>query len=223
MSSSEAVRARALVMIAGLVARPVLRARDLVVARRDPIVRRAYLSLWRAERSLPPYEPSFEAVRRTRGGGLSVASLVWGETPLATAVESLERAGVGPSSTVLDLGAGRGMVLLAARMLGARARGIEIDPRRADPARQILQDAGADLVVGDVREAPLDEATHVWLSWTCMDAALRRTIDEKLAALRSGTRVVALTWPPGPAFSVVARERALFPWGFVDVLLAERR
>lgn len=210
-------------MFTGLAARPVLRGRDLLAARRDPVVRRAYLSLWRAERSVSPHEPSFEAVRRAQGQGLSSSSLVWGETPLAVAVELLARAGVGPASTVVDLGAGRGMVLLAARLLGARARGVELDPRRTEPARPILAAAGAELITGDARDASLEEATHVWLSWTCMDPELRGALQKKLARLPAGTRVVALTWAPGPPFAVLESRRALFPWGFTDVLLAERR
>jgi hypothetical protein len=212
----------ALVAVRALVARPVLRARDLMVAGRDPAVRRAYLSLWRAERSVPPQAPSFEAIRAARAVGVPAEALVWGETPLSLAASLLARAGVGPASTVIDLGAGRGMVLLAARLLGAQARGVELDPRRVGPAREALERAGAELAVGDALEAPLAGATHLWLSWTCMPEPTRGALVHRLRALPPGVRVVSTTWHPGPGFATLYQGTARFAWGSGDVFVVEK-
>jgi hypothetical protein len=215
------IRTMSRALFAGLVVQPALRARDRVVVRAFPFeIANAWRTLWRLDRDLPPHTPSFEAVRRGQGTGLSAEALTWGETPLATAIKLLKDAGVTSSSTVVDLGAGRGMVLLAARALGARARGVELDARRVGPAQGALQAVGAELVVGDAREANVDDATHVWLSWTCMPAELREELASKLD--RPGLVVIAMTWELPPAFAVVQRARAWFPWGPTDVVIAQR-
>ncbi len=208
----------------GLAVRPLLRARDLAVAARHRAVRRACLALWRLDRALPPHRPSPAGVAAAAAAGLPREALTWGETPLATAVDVLRAAGVDARSTVVDLGAGRGTVLLAARLLGAQARGVELDPLRADPARAVVAAAGAALEIGDARAFPLDGATHVWVAWTCMPDEVRAALGERLAALPPGTRVIALTWdPPAGAFDVERRAPAAFSWGRATVIRARRR
>lgn len=191
---------------------------------------RAYAAIWRAERGVPPHAPSFEAVRVARCGALSIDALTWGETPFVLALDLLRRAGAGPGSTVLDLGAGRGMVLLASHALGAAARGVELDPRRVRPVKDTLAAVGASLVEGDARTVSLEGVTHVWLSWTCMPKTLRAELVRLLEGLTSGARVVCFTWPlhdehepARGAFALLHTERRRFPWGITEVMLVERR
>ena len=218
------VAAGARAVLWGLGVRPLLRARDLAVASRNGAIARAYRKLWRLERALPPHQASPRGVDDAERAGLSREALTWGETPLATAVDLLASAGVTSSSTVVDLGAGRGMVLLAARLLRANARGVELDPMRAEPAQPILTDVGGALSVGDARSYELAGATHVWLAWTCMPHDVRATLSERVAQLPAGTRVVALTWdPPSSSFEVIGRARARFSWGTATVITAERK
>lgn len=223
------MRATVSAVLAASVARPFFRVRDLAAVWREPVLRGAYHEIWRAHRRAPPHKLAFEAVRRVRAQGIDAGALTWGETPFSTARDVLRDAGVGPDSTVVDLGAGRGMVLLAARALGACARGVELDSARVWPVRDALARAGVDLAVGDAREADIRAATHIWLSWTCMPSALRAALVERLDALAVGARVVSLTWSPvahagdGSAPLALVREtRRLFPWGWVDVIISER-
>lgn len=188
----------------------MLFARDLAVAARNRAILAAYLRLARIHRAIPPHDAS-----------IAGDELTWGETPLATAVDFLRAANVTSTSRVVDLGAGRGMVLLAARLLGASARGVELDPRRALPAVDVLANIGATLVVGDARDANLDDATHVFAAWTCMTPETRAVIAERIPR---DTTLIALTWdPPSSSFAVIARNEASFSWGRATVVTARRR
>lgn len=202
----------------GLTVRPFFIARDRLVPLADPAVRAAARALRRATE---PRE-RFESVLAARQAALPPEARTWGETPLSVARTLLREAGVGPASTVVDLGAGRGAVLLAARALGAAARGCEIDPARARAIEGPLAACGVTLDIADARAWQLGAPTHVWLSWITWPAPLRAEVCARLAALRLGTRVVALTWAPSGPYRVLSERRRLLPWGVVDVVVAER-
>jgi hypothetical protein len=214
-------QARALLVGAG--ARAFFFARDVRAARTlDAPVREA----WRALRALPPaHRTSFEAVRRAREAGLPAEALTFGDTPLSVALTLLGAAGVGQGAVVVDPLAGRGAVLLAARALGAQARGVELDGAHVDLAAPLVARAGAQLAQGDARTHDYAGATCVYLAWTCLDAPTRAAVVDRIVQrCASGARIVALTWPPTHAHVVVEREeRAWFPWGRVDVVTATAR
>jgi SAM-dependent methyltransferase len=73
--------------------------------------------------------------------------------------ESLREACVGPGDVFVDLGAGLGKVVAAAKKTGAVARGIEIQPELAARARAL----GIDVVCADARDADLDDGTVFYL------------------------------------------------------------
>jgi SAM-dependent methyltransferase len=116
------------------------------------------------------------------------------EPSSAEAVRAMvDLAGVGPSDVVFDLGCGDGRVLVEAARRGARAIGVEIDPRLAATARENARAAGvADRVEvreGDLFEADLTGATAVLLFlWPHVNLKLRPKL---LAELRPGTRIVS--------------------------------
>ena len=58
--------------------------------------------------------------------GLWLREAMYGETPVHTALWLFWKAGLGKGGQLVDLGAGRGRTLLAARWLGAGARGVEL-------------------------------------------------------------------------------------------------
>lgn len=87
-------------------------------------------------------------------------------------VRALARAGVGPGSTVLDVGAGRGRLVAALRRRGYRAEGIDPWPRGGDVARRSVEQHRADdldaVVLWHVLEHVKDpraalERTQSWL------------------------------------------------------------
>jgi SAM-dependent methyltransferase len=80
---------------------------------------------------------------------------------------ALERSGVGPDTTLVDLGSGLGkVVLLAALLTGTRACGVEIDPHlvaRAASAAASLGIANAQFLHGDIRHAAIPSADAYYL------------------------------------------------------------
>lgn len=211
-------------MLLGAGARAVFLPADWLALRRHDEVRRAWWQLRRAAGARPPHRPSFEAIRSAQAAGLQAGALTFGDTPVSLAIALLRGAGVTTGDVLLDPLAGRGHVLLAARSLGAQARGLEIDGAHVGVAAEILAAAGAVLETGDARFADFSAATCVYLAWTCLAVDARARIGERLAALTPGTRVIALTWEPSSScFAVVARSRRRFPWGLADVIYARRR
>lgn len=114
-------------------------------------------------------------------------------TPRATVYEMLRLAEVGPSDVVYDLGSGDGrIVIAAARDFGARAIGIEIDPRLVAQSASAAAQAGvADRVRflrQDLFATDLSEATVVTLY---LSPNLNLKLRPALLQLKPGTRVVS--------------------------------
>ena len=171
-----------------------------------------------------PYsETGFDRVHLARRANLSKRELVYGETPVFTALRFFRKAGVTRSSSVLDLGAGRGRVLIAARALGAQAKGIELLPEHIQEAAAPLTRIGASLEQGRSQDFRQDNASHVFIAWTCMGEQNRLDLLESLNRLREGTIVIVVTWPiHDPAFCLLSEDRYLFSWGICDLYVYQR-
>jgi SAM-dependent methyltransferase len=113
------------------------------------------------------------------------------------AVEAMLRiANVGPDDTVIDLGSGDGRIAItAARVFGARALGVDLDPQRireANENRRGLPPAVAERVTfrqQNIFDTPLAEATVVTLYLLpTVNLQLRGRLFEQL---KPGTRVVS--------------------------------
>jgi SAM-dependent methyltransferase len=116
----------------------------------------------------------------------------------------LTLAHVTPDDVVYDLGSGDGrIVILAAQKYGARAVGIELDPRLVDISRQVARDGEvtnrATFIEGDLFQADISKATVVTLY---LSYSINRRLEPKLRSeLRPGTRIVSHqfsmgTWTP---------------------------
>jgi SAM-dependent methyltransferase len=121
----------------------------------------------------------------------------WVPTPMDMVRKMLELAEVGPEDLVYDLGCGDGRTLYtAARVYGARAVGIEIDPLRYVWCQAMVIIMGlrdrVRIVYGDFFRHDLSEATVV----TCyLLQDTNKKLEEKLKQeLRSGSRVVSNTF-----------------------------
>src|SRR5687767_13346172 len=104
----------------------------------------------------------------------------------------LQLAGVGPADVVYDLGSGDGRIpIIAAQKYGARAVGIEIDPRLVEISRRIAYEAEVatrvSFQVGDLFEADLSKATVIT---TYLSGSIMKILEPKLRALQPGTRIV---------------------------------
>lgn len=115
----------------------------------------------------------------------------------------LRLAGTGPQDYVIDLGSGDGRIVIAAARHGARAHGIELDPRLVEKSRENARAAGvadkASFQQGDVLVTDISKATvvTVYLLPSLLYRLQARFIDE----LKPGTRVVShafplLSWKP---------------------------
>jgi len=140
-------------------------------------------------------------------------------TPQTVVYQMLELARVTAADVVYDLGSGDGRIpILAAQRYGARAVGIEIDPRLIEISSQVAHDNELDGRVvfreADLFEADVSAATVVTLYLSsAVNARLERTLKRQL---RVGARIVSRefgmgTWTPD---KVVRADdgTALFLW-----------
>jgi SAM-dependent methyltransferase len=125
--------------------------------------------------------------------------VIWMPTsdPLVQAM--LDMAGVNSNDVVYDLGAGDGRIAIeAARVYGARAVGIEYNPKLADFARQNVKQAGLQdkvtIITGDIFEEDFSHATVVTLY---LLESLNIRLKPTLLKMKPGTRVVSNSFGMG--------------------------
>lgn len=208
-------------VIVALLLRAVFRIVDGAALLHAPALWRAW---WVGWRGLPsPYRADFASTLAARARGVPEGDLVYGESFVVVARRLLRSVGVGEGSVVVDLGCGRGAALVAARALGAQARGIELSATSVAVVAPALAAAGVDVIVGDAGAVEVDDATHVWLAWATWSDATRARVAVRLRTLRPGAIVVSVVHAvDDAAFVVVARSRAPFSWGIADVVVSRR-
>jgi SAM-dependent methyltransferase len=129
----------------------------------------------------------------------------------------LQLAGVGADDVVYDLGSGDGRIpIIAAQKYGARAVGIELDPRLVELSWRIANEAEVahrvKFIVGDLFEADLSQATVVT---TYLSQSMMKLLEPRLRSLAPGTRIVAHQFPfPRwePDRRIKVDESELFLW-----------
>lgn len=125
--------------------------------------------------------------------------VMWMPTANELVSEMLEIAQVNATDVVYDLGAGDGKIPIeAARRFGARAVGIEFNPKMAALARRNAQQAGVSdrvtIITGDIFEEDFSHATVVTLYLlTELNIKLKPT----LLAMKPGTRIASNTFAMG--------------------------
>lgn len=144
-------------------------------------------------------------------------------TPQEVVDKMLEMAKVGKNDTLFDLGCGDGrIVVTAAKKLGARGTGIDIDPTRIAEAKENAKKAGvserAQFRVGDLFKTDFSSATVVTLY-------LLPTINAKLRPqlwkqLKVGTRVVSHAFDMGTEWPAERTEevdgRTIYYWTITE-------
>ncbi len=209
-------------MLVGLLTRVT----DALLLLARPRLLKPYVGLWLAERLRSPYRArrSFEVVRALQTTGQRFRELIYGETPLMTALWMFRAAGLGRGHRLVDLGAGRGRVLIAARWLGAEALGVELLASHVESVRRWLEPAGMTLVQGDAAQADLGGATHVFTNWLALTPQTKAKLVERFRTCPPGTRFITVAYPIEAAdFPQLSRHRLLFTWGFEFVWVHEYR
>lgn len=144
-------------------------------------------------------------------------------TPQDVVDKMLAMAKVGKNDTLFDLGCGDGrIVVTAAKKLGARGTGIDIDPTRIAEAKENAKKAGvaerAQFRVGDLFKTDFSSATVVTLY-------LLPTINAKLRPqlwkqLKVGTRVVSHAFDMGTEWPAERTEevdgRTIYYWTITE-------
>jgi hypothetical protein len=142
--------------------------------------------------------------------------VIWVPTPDEVVERMLRMAQVTANDYVVDLGAGDGKIAIAAAgKFGARALGIEYNPKMAHHAQRNVERAGlrgrARIVQGDIFLTDFSQATVVTMY---LLPALNIRLRPTLLGMRPGTRVVSHSfsmddWEPDEISSLDGR-RAFF-------------
>lgn len=143
--------------------------------------------------------------------------VMWIPTPQGLIDRMLEVARVTSSDTLFDLGAGDGIIAItAAGRHGARAVGIEYNPKLAEFARRKVAEAGVQdkvrIITGDIFKEDFSSATVVTLYlYPDLNMRLRPTI----LGMKPGTRVVSHAFNMGdwePDATVTFQSARAFYW-----------
>lgn len=148
--------------------------------------------------------------------------VIWVPSDLAVVDEMLTLAGVGPDDVLYDLGCGDGRIVIeAARRFGARAVGVDLDPKLLGEARRNAVRAGVanrvTFLEQDLFATDLADATVVTL-YLSADVNMRLR-PKLLRELRPGARIVSHEhdlgdWRPEQSVQVSLPERyhRVFLW-----------
>ena len=128
----------------------------------------------------------------------------------------LSLAGVTSTDVVYDLGCGDGRIpIAAAKRYGARAVGLDIDPKRIAESQRNAREAGVEHLVEfrlqDVTTADVSDATVVTLYLLSSSNVKLRPILTR--QLKPGARIVSHAFSMGPAWPADKVDRVTLPAG----------
>jgi SAM-dependent methyltransferase len=136
--------------------------------------------------------------------------VIWVPTPEVLVDKMMEMGKVTPTDYVIDLGSGDGRTVIAAARRGARALGIEYEPKMVELAKQRAKEAGvaerALFTKGDLFESDFSQATVITMF---LLPSINMQLRPKLLDMKPGTRVVSNSfdmedWQPDQTETVTA-------------------
>src|SRR5262249_9700748 len=137
----------------------------------------------------------------------------WVPTPSALVDKMLDMAHLTPKDTLVDLGSGDGVIVIAAARRGVRARGIEFDPGLVQLAKRKARKSGVSektkFVRGDIFETDFSYATVVT---TFLLPSMNLRLRPVFLAMKPGTRIIANTfgiadWAPDETATIEPCDR----------------
>lgn len=124
--------------------------------------------------------------------------MVWVPTPQALVDKMLDMAKVKSNDYVIDLGSGDGRTVITAAKRGARALGIEYNPKMVELARQNAEQEGvarqAKFAKADLFKSDFSQATVITMF---LLPEINLKLRPKLLDLKPGTRLVSNTFTMG--------------------------
>jgi SAM-dependent methyltransferase len=144
-------------------------------------------------------DPKFGDEEYRPQSGQAGKDVVWVPTPESLVAAMLESAGVTRDDYVVDLGSGDGRIAIAAaKQFGARAHGIEYNPRMVALARREARRAGVSNRVtfaqADIFKSDFSDATVVTMY---LLPSLNLRLRDTILKMRPGTRVVSHAFDMG--------------------------
>ncbi|MBN2863515.1 MAG: methyltransferase domain-containing protein, partial [Bacteroidales bacterium] len=121
--------------------------------------------------------------------------VVWVPTPQELVDTMLAIAKVTPSDFLIDLGSGDGRTVITAAKKGARALGIEYNPKMVELSKRNAAQEGvgsrAEFMQGDLFETDLSKATVITMF---LLPEINLKLRPRLLDLKPGTRIVSNTF-----------------------------
>lgn len=127
--------------------------------------------------------------------------LSYGETPTVTFARILEICALKPGARFVDLGAGRGVLVLAASMMGYSATGLEIVADYVSRASEAARRLGVevDLREQDILNGEWPEGDLYLLNSTAFPQDMRIALLARLKNLSPNSLVVTYDWTLDPS------------------------
>ncbi len=152
----------------------------------------------------------------------------YGETPLTTLAYIAQECGLTASDHVMELGCGRGRgVFFLSNHIGCNVLGIDWVPDFIATANQICEGlnlakvhfACKDMFSADVYYKT--KATAIYLYGTCLEDDEIESLQAIFQKLRSGTKIITVSYPLEGPFALRKQFPAAYPWGETEVFLNE--
>jgi hypothetical protein len=144
------------------------------------------LPAWAQQTTEKPFEPQV---------GQAGKDVVWVPTPQALVDKMLDMAKLTPQDFHMDLGSGDGRTVITAAKRGARALGVEYNPKMVELSRHNAQTAGvsnrAMFQEADLFTVDLSKANVITMF---LLPSINMKLRPKILELRPGTRIVSNTF-----------------------------
>ncbi len=173
-----------------------------------------------------------------RSGEYPEKSFVYGEVAAESFYRIISRLKPREGAVFYDLGAGTGKAVVLAHLLFPfrRSIGIEIVPTLYESAQGVLyryrseiephlgsRPGSIEFLLGDVMEKDFSDGDVVFMHSTCFEGGMMQRLQERLKALKPGSRIVTVTKDlQGPEFTLVEHREYNMNWGQTTIYVYTR-